>query len=185
MTIPSSHKSLSSLSGHQSVCFTLAFKMKKYTPILISLLFAPISFAEDNKPSNVEVPSQVSYANIAEELFSEIMSPGDIILTIKDFDSLEEAKKSLKSHQDKINSLADSLKAIPVPDKSEVQALYERMSKKDKNLEKEKSKQINQHLQNMSPELRNQWMTSMQAFYKNLDSHKELFDRYLSPPQEN
>ena len=156
-------------------------------PALLSFIMVaspfPVRGADPAKPADysVTLAAAKDVPAVASLLHEQLHIPVDLMLSIKDADSLAKAKTAMEDASVKITAIAKHLKTLPVPSSAERAALTKQMDEADKTKMKAKQPAIKAHLDAMPAELKAEARTQMSAFYQALETHRKVFDSYFKP----
>lgn len=158
-------------------------------PLIFSLyvlgsLNASTLCAQEVTAPAVKVASDETVKSLADQLFSLIMSPASITLTIKDADTLSKAIESLEKNKKAITDIATKLESFEVPSDAEREAIDKSFTNRELELRDSVGKEFMEHLKAMPSELSSKWGEEMRGFYSSLDENQKVFKRYLSKDED-
>ena len=157
------------------------------TLLIVMLSILRPAYAEDAaKPAEFSksVAATKDVAALATMLGQQIQSVPELLLQIKDAESLAATKSSFKELSDRVTVISKRLEQLPVPSAIEREAIARKMEETDAANGKQQQPVIQAHMKAMTPELRSGAVQEMKIFYEGLDQHRSVFQKYFQPDKK-
>lgn len=115
--------------------------MKVFTSIVLLLGFPLATTRVHAQEAKVE-KKQASVEELADQLYTLVMSPGKLSLTVTDHASLDAALAKLEENKKKITAIAEELKLHPQPSLERREVIDKEMNRREKAVDKDTVKMI-------------------------------------------
>lgn len=146
------------------------------------LLFSVLGIVLGAPQKKNERREKPTFRGVAEELFTHMIAPRTLLLSVTDEASLKKAIGKLQRSQLQIVRLTKDLQELPVPGDEEKRAVAKEVEKKMSGTAGDEK--LSTHLDQMPKELKKNWEAATREFYAKLGKNRMVLETYFNEKEQ-